>query len=365
MMTTDRTAIRRGLAVGRRAHRPPAGARKVAHHLILTPLTATIAAGAAVGLALLLAERNRRPPGAPGRAGPGARRFELLAGEDPVRGLGRIAVGQLEEAIELLEDIGDGDSPGRTVHDTRKALKRARTVLRLLREELGEEAFARENGELRRAGLHLAGAREAEAMIAMLDSLLARHPRRLAGGGLARELRVRLIGERERALAELSGDSRLRREVVYGLREERARLEAWEPGPGGGTAVLRRGLHHSYRDGRRRMRQLGEHGGGSVRQRHRWRRRVKDLRYGAEILGLAGLARRADELAELLGEEHDLALLAGRVRAGTPKGSRGRRRLLKVIARRRRKLRRRALARGARLYRRRPRAFAKWALSRR
>ena len=72
---------------------------------------------------------------------------------------------------------------------------------------------------------------------------------------------------------------------------------------------------------------------------HAWRKRVKDLRYAAEVLdvarargagrarhpkqakgGAAGsaagrlrtLARRADALGELLGEEHDLAVLAER-----------------------------------------------------
>jgi hypothetical protein len=79
------------------------------------------------------------------------------------------------------------------------------------------------------------------------------------------------------------------------------------------------------------------------------------------------LARRADELGELLGEEHDLALLAARIRAGA-KGGGGprleggaatRKALLKVISRRRRRLRRRALRKGKRLYRRTPGEFVR------
>jgi hypothetical protein len=120
---------------------------------------------------------------------------------------------------------------------------------------------------------------------------------------------------------------------------------------------------------------------------HEWRKRVKDLRYAAEILerrdpenrlGADGHARgagpgghlqaepihtvatRADELGELLGEEHDLAVLAERVRAsGGPfeDEESAREALLKLIARRRRRLRRRALREGERLYRRRPKRF--------
>jgi hypothetical protein len=68
------------------------------------------------------------------------------------------------------------------------------------------------------------------------------------------------------------------------------------------------------------------------------------------------LARRADRLGEMLGEEHDLVVLAERVRAEGHGCGRGTRRaLLKLIDRRRKRLRRRALRDGARLYGRRPR----------
>jgi hypothetical protein len=114
-----------------------------------------------------------------------------------------------------------------------------------------------------------------------------------------------------------------------------------------------------------------------MRAMHQWRKRVKDLRYSAEILErrklsgrgsrsrqaraqaeakwLHGLAARADQLGELLGEEHDLAVLglwldAKGKQAGLPPKTR--RRLRKLISKRRAELRRRALRDGARLYRR-------------
>jgi hypothetical protein len=138
-----------------------------------------------------------------------------------------------------------------------------------------------------------------------------------------------------------------------------------------------------------------------------WRKRVKDLRYAAEALdrleparghharqkpaaarlrkrrgaptetnAIRRTARRADELGELLGEEHDLVLLATRL-DGEAEGSGGegsgesadrarehhqladeeRRILHKLIARRRRRMRSQALRQGERLYRRRPKAF--------
>jgi hypothetical protein len=113
---------------------------------------------------------------------------------------------------------------------------------------------------------------------------------------------------------------------------------------------------------------------------HEWRKRVKDLRYVAEMLDsreqggdgrsrargkeerLRKIASRADALGELLGEDHDLAVLADWIRANgkrrrTRLGRKTRRTLLSLIARRRRELRRKALRDGERLYRPRPKKF--------
>lgn len=64
----------------------------------------------------------------------------------------------------------------------------------------------------------------------------------------------------------------------------------------------------------------------------------------------------------MLGEEHDLALLArevGRRSEHFAGERRTRKRLLKLIARRRKALHQRALREGERLYRRRPRRFVR------
>jgi hypothetical protein len=74
---------------------------------------------------------------------------------------------------------------------------------------------------------------------------------------------------------------------------------------------------------------------------------------------LRTIARRADELGEVLGEEHDLALLAERIEERALLTRSSRKALRKLIARRRRRLRRRALREGERLYARRPKRFVR------
>jgi hypothetical protein len=210
----------------------------------------------------------------------------------------------------------------------------------------------------------LSQARDSEVMVETLDALVARHPRKLKLRGV-RKLRKRLVAERRRARRRGIEDAHTRALALQELRALRGRVAAWEL-RFSDSEVLDGGLRKIYRAGRRRRRKVAH---SRRRERdeaqHAWRKRVKDLRYCAEMLQrdprghgrdtrLARIAERADALGELLGEDHDLVLLTQLLeRRSTRKtiGRRARRRLRRRIQRRRATLRRRALRRGARLYR--------------
>ncbi len=365
MMTTEWTAIRRRLAVRRTAHRPPWSGRKSSGHgSIVAPLAATLAATVAVGVGVALArgERDRRLAR---KARLRERRFALLSGETPAMGLRRAALGQLEQAIELLEGGGQMP-PEKTLHELRKTLKRLRGVMRLLRDELGEQVFARENALLRDTGRRLSSARDAEVLAETLEELLRRNPKKLARRRGVRRLRAHLHGEREGAAAATLADGPTRVRALGDLRQLHARVSVWRLADADGIEALEPSLRRLYREGRRRRRRAARGSGERTRAMHEWRKRVKDLRYATEVLNAGRIARRADELGELLGEEHDLAMLAARLRDEGKRGSAKRvvgagtrKRLLQAIARRRKRLRRRALRDGKRLYRRKPKEFAR------
>jgi CHAD domain-containing protein len=321
-------------------------------------MLATAAAGAVV---LAKGEHHRRTARAR-RAR--ERRFTLLSGEPPHEGMKRMALAQLDLAIELMQ--GKGNVPSEeAVHDTRKAIKRLRALTRLLREELGEQAFARENEALRDIARRLAGARDAEVMVSTLDRLLKDHGRELARRRPVVALRAQLVAERDRA-AELEGGAATRDATLGELYAVRARVAAWSLPVRPGLRLAEPGLRRLYRQGRRRGGRARRAKRDDTRALHQWRKRVKDLRYAAQMLGLEKLAKRADDLQERLGDEHDLALLADRVSAldsplagGGRRRKRTRKRVLKLIARRRARLRKRALREGGRLYERKPKRFAK------
>jgi len=363
MMAANWTAVRRRLAVRRTAYRPPRGGRQVGHGSIVTPLAATLVASVAVGVGVALAQAERSRRSAKRRLRR-ERRFASLPGEPLSEGLRRMALGQLDLAIELLGDEGGGGRAldREAIHETRKALKRLRALVRLLREELGEPQFRREHAILRDAARRLAGARDAEVMVDTLDALLRRHPRKLGHRRPLIELRKLLVAERAVAARQTLGDQTTREEVLRELSGLRERAQRWELPKRPGIAIVENDLRRVYRQGRARMRLLAR-GNGGAHASHEWRKRVKDLRYAAEILHLRSLAHRADELGEVLGEEHDLVVLAGLLPppGGAPfkgkRGKRARRALLKRIERRRRQLRKRALRKGESLYGRRPKKF--------
>ncbi len=326
---------------------------------------ATVALGVAV--ALTRAQEARAP-----RRLRATRRLGLGAQEPPLAGIRRMA---LEQADLVIDELGDAAAG---VHEARKAIKRLRAIVRLLEGEIGARAAAREQDALRSAAALLAGARDAEVMLATLDAVLGRGGRKLARRAGAISLRLALVGERERHSREALAPANLTR-AVEELRGFRTRAAAWQLEDDEGFDPLDTGVRRIYRQGRRRMRRAAAKRGGRMRTMHQWRKRVKDLRYVAEALErpagpaasrsarsgarrMRRLARRADKLGEVLGEEHDLALLGLWIeRHGSAAGAGGgtRRRLHRRIERRRAKLRRRALAQGRELYRRRPKPFVK------
>jgi CHAD domain-containing protein len=338
-----------------------------------------------VGVALVRVEIDRRSTRARRER---ERHFGLLAGEELAQGLKRMALGQLELAIEQLERAGATIPLARAVHETRKALKRLRALLVLVEDELGREQTARERELLRDAGQLLAGARDAEVRLTTLDGLIAGAPRKLAHRRGVVRLRAQLAAERD-ASAEDALSAQTREQLLLVLRQMHARVAGWTLRGAEGITAVEPALRRRYRRGRRAIPHKVRGERHRARAFHEWRKRVKDLRYEAEILERArdggapslpvarrrrkraktsgdatyirDIAKSADELGEMLGEEHDLGVLAERIRGAgerdavrVPAGRRTRRALLKLIAKRRRQIRREALKIGGSLYGTRP-----------
>lgn len=382
-MTADRATVGFGLAIRRWANRPPSRRRKPAHRTILAsaprPLAA-LAIGVGLSAAALLAARELRRPGVPPQTDPpegqstAPHKLALHDGERTADGIRRMSIAQLDLAIATLQQATGSDIE-EAVHETRKAIKRLRTMERLAAGTGKRSVRERRKDLLGGAAGELSGSRDAQVALNTLEGLMRRAPQLNGSPGVAR-LHAALLAEHtaaERALQE----SGARERALTLLQEARAGFDDDLAGTGRVRAVvLEAGITRIYTRGRIAMRSAGKRKG--IAEMHEWRKRVKDLRYAAEALGegngasttkpgkrrarLRRIGRDADSLGEALGEEHDLALLAERVSGeeATFRGDKaGRKELQRAIRGRRRRLRKRAFSAGSALYRAKPRRFRK------
>lgn len=231
--------------------------------------------------------------------------FQLRAREGAAAGLRRIAIEQIElahwHATGAL--LSDDD-----VHEIRKACKRIRGVLRLVRDETGPAAYRFENACFRDLARRLSPARSGAVAVETLDGLVR-------SGVVDLRAVVRLRAALERSAIDLRRsvleDPTVAADTAAILAGARRRFTRWDPPrPFEPTGV---GLERVYRRGRRAMKEA--YSRPSPERFHEWRKRVKYLRYQTEILapawkGVMGRTARAlEHLAEGLGEEHDLAEL--------------------------------------------------------
>ena len=286
-----------------------------------------------------------------------SRSYRLKGEESPSEGVRRIAVGQAEKAIEELDGAGEGGNFPASIHAARKDLKKLRGVARLVRAELGDDLYRAANRRYRDAGRLLAGSRDAEVKVETLRLLRGRFDEELATAWLAA-----LEHERDKMAQRVSGGddgSRVAaaRAAIAGGREEIARWplrnDSWQ--------LVEAGLLRSYRGARRAMKHSrADPTAASV---HEWRKRTKDLWYQLRILRdawrpvLGETAAQAHELADLLGDHHDLAILAEDLRSRALPGDRDA--AAEALERRQQELLASAFEIGERLLSEKPKAFAR------
>ena len=323
------------------------------------------AAGVAAGaVAIGIAGQRRQARRENERA---ERVFRLHPEEPAAAGIRRLARGQIDLAIEQLRQGIDRD-PAEAVHQARKALKRCRAVVRLARGELGDEVYRRENAAFRDTGRRLSGTRDSEVMVETLEALCAGHDDEIRAGTFE-GLRAQLLSEKRAATERLHDDSALIEETLADLEAARTRVAGWVLDDDAVEALVP-GLERVYRRGRRALGEARDE--PTDEALHELRKRAKDLWHGAQILRpvapkrMKKLGRRAHEVSDLAGEDHDLAVLRTEAhrRWRCFENREALTALDGLIERRRAALQPEAIAAGKRIYRAKPGAFSRTVRSR-
>jgi CHAD domain-containing protein len=270
--------------------------------------------------------------------------FRFKLGEPFDEGSRRIAVEQIERAQASLHDKRD---QAVAVHETRKSLKRLRALLRLIRPAMGEQVFKAENGQLRDIGLSLSGARDRHVLLETIDKL--DRTAHLGRKGLADAVRQTI------AAANGEGTPLGTRQALLRLGEAKKRLADLQIS-GTGFEVVAPGLERSYRRVHRAF--SAAYNEPSDEAFHEWRKGAQAHWRQMTLLSrawpdyLGARAAAARNLSQLLGDDHDLAVLIAFIHSDAAAALRGEQAALVESAARRRQndLRLTARPHGERLF---------------
>lgn len=288
--------------------------------------------------------------------------YRLSFADDVPTGVRACAREQLAGAAERLD--GAADDPVKAIHEARKHLKKTRALLRLVRPALGRKAYRRENDALRDAGLALSGTRDADVRVATAQALAEHAAGRLPADVFA-ALHEALAAEAAAGRDDDDAEARFA-PVIAQLRAAELRVETW-PLDGAGWDTVLAGVARAYARGREAFAIACATPDAELL--HAWRKRAKDLWYHQRLLApawpgvLEAQAEEAHRLSELLGDDHDLAVLAERLADAAPPlapaADAQRPELRALVAHRSDELRAEAARLGRRVYAESPKAFAR------
>lgn len=247
------------------------------------------------------------------------------------------------------------------MHEFRKRCKKIRGLVRLVRP--GFDHYSDENAWFRDRAAAVSEVRDAASMQECLAALIARYR-----DDLGEQPFAEVGGWLERRAAELtarSGTAARLRQIRDELGSARERVSDWEIVDSGITAV-QEGVAKTYRRARKGMNRAAQE--PSAENFHEWRKRVKYYRYHCRLLTDAwprvfrALHKESRRLSDLLGDDHDLAVLretlvAATDRIGPPIEHSA---LLALIDRRSAELRGWSLTLGRRLFTVKPKRHGAW-----
>jgi CHAD domain-containing protein len=273
----------------------------------------------------------------------------------PAAELRRIARKQVGRAIAEL-NLDDRDE---AVHQIRKRSKKLRALLRLVR-PAAPELYRAENARIRDVARELSGARDDAASLGALGALAHE-----AGDRLPAEVVVAVRHGLTGAEGDDSDPSAPSERVWTELIELRRRIDRdWKlPERVTGADAVAPGFRRSYAQGRDAFEELLDD--PTTAALHEWRKRVKDHWYHCRLLRpvwpsvMKARASALNELSELLGDDHDLAVLRASLHADPDRfgGEANAGTTSTLLDRRRADLQRDAISLGRRVYADRPKAM--------
>lgn len=236
--------------------------------------------------------------------------YRLRRSESVIQGVRRIAREQLEKDLADIEN--QELDRHEAVHQIRKRFKKIRGLIRLVRPSF-EKTYERENARFRDAARNLSAVRDAQSLIEGFDRLVAELPQESEGEKPFAEIRRHLLERRNRIAGEAKDVSTVLESLNRDIHDALERIDDWELKDRGFEAIAG-GFENTFDRAKRAMAVAADEN-ASVEDFHEWRKRVKYHWYHCRLLEnlwkplMKARCDEAKHLAELLGADHDYALL--------------------------------------------------------
>jgi CHAD domain-containing protein len=233
------------------------------------------------------------------------------------RDFATVQKGVRKVAVDLMDDViscasAKGKDVHETVHATRKACKKLRALIRLVRPVFND--YRAENAAFRDAGRKFSFLRDSGVLIETYDSLLKCYKDEIDRSKFAPIRRHMTLRQKEQAGRDDIPD--MLKEFCATMMEARKRANRWHIS-GDGFDSLDGGLSKSYKGARRAMSEASKE--PTAEAVHEWRKRVKDHWYHARLLCciwpklMKAHCEVADRLGDTLGKHHDLEVFQQRL----------------------------------------------------
>lgn len=224
--------------------------------------------------------------------------------------INRILTEEVKAALEALEK--PGQATGESIHSIRKRIKKIRALFRLVRSELKEKDFQRQNSHYRMIGRQLSPLRDATVMIKTLDKLREAQPSIMSPQVFA-SLHNALVIQQEQAASAFFEDPTQIGQVTKAFKQASQRVAGLSKRHNG-FKVMAPNLKAIYQRARKALK-VATHEPG-IDHFHELRKEIKTLWYHTRLLQpiWPGLFKAYEHefgrLGELLGDDHDFGVLA-------------------------------------------------------
>jgi CHAD domain-containing protein len=280
--------------------------------------------------------------------------FEYKRSESVPASSRRIMRKEIDKCLKSLKAKTASDA---MIHDVRKRFQKVRAILKLVREAIGDKAYQRANSCFRDAAATLRDVRDAKVQIDALEKLCSQIQTTCPASAQV-TLEARRTSIRQRVLVE--GDALA--PMVKAIKRARVRIENCIFRTKGWRAVGP-GLKATYKKSREAMHAAAQE--PTIEKLHEWRKRSKYLWHQLHALVvmsppvLSALVERTHNITQLLGDDHDLAMLRERIHGQIADfgGQQMVQTLSDAIDRRREEIKRQALIAGRQLFAPKPSQF--------